>query len=111
MVDSRVEWLARIRARENAASARPRAFDTLARIDAHGHAAAVTVAFLFHPDCDRRPWNHTRSADPSRRDSRRRREGARGLSRQVATTAGGEFHPALRTLPALRAGDGILQRR
>ena len=20
---------------------------------------------LFHPDCDRRPWNHTRSADPA----------------------------------------------
>ena len=54
---------------------------------------------LFHPDCDRRPWDRTRSADPAAR--LRRAAGARGLVRIAhAITAGGEFHPALRTLPA-----------
>src|ERR1700761_5595785 len=36
-----------------------------------------------------------------------RREGARGLPRRVADTAGGEFRPALRTLSALRAGPSL----
>jgi hypothetical protein len=33
-------------------------------------------AFLFHPDCNRRPWPRTRSADPDRTWAR---PGARGL--------------------------------
>src|SRR3954471_5431780 len=74
----------------------------------HGNAAAVTVAFLFHPDYDRRPWNRTRSADPAHRPGC---AGARGLSRRIATTAGGDFHPALRTLPALRADPAIVRSR
>jgi hypothetical protein len=37
---------------------------------AHGHAATVGSShrsrphIFFHPDCDRRPWHRTRSADP-----------------------------------------------
>jgi hypothetical protein len=29
-----------------------------------GHGAALHI--FFHPDCDRRPWHRTRSADPVR---------------------------------------------
>src|SRR3989344_6016390 len=50
---------------------------------------------LFHPDCDRRPWLRTRSADPA--EPTRGTAGARGLPRRGTDTAGGEFHPALRT--------------
>ena len=39
---------------------------------------------LFHPDYNRRPWNFTKSADTL-------------AGRSRAVTAGGEFHPALRT--------------
>ena len=50
---------------------------------------------LFHPDCDRRPRVHTGSADRIARTAMR----ARGLVQKYsAITAGGEFHPALRTL-------------
>ncbi len=52
-----------------------------------------TVAtVLFHPDFNRRPRNHTESADPSLWRGRRSR--AWVLS---TFTAGGDFHPALRT--------------
>ena len=47
---------------------------------------------LFHPDFDRRLRNCTESADPDSEET-----GARGLMRSLAITAGGEFHPALRT--------------
>src|ERR1700744_5753330 len=68
-------------------------------------------AFLFHPDCDRRPWHRTRSADPFFVMTLVvTKEGARGLPRRVADTAGGEFRPALRTLSALRADARILRR-
>ena len=52
---------------------------------------------LFHPDYDRRLRNYTGSADLPERS-------ARGLG-IAAFTAGGEFHPALRTMQAnLHAG-------
>lgn len=58
------------------------------------------IPFSLHPDYDRRPRDHTGSADlgypqPSRVDL----PSARGLCALRAITAGGELHPALRTLP------------
>ena len=55
---------------------------------------------LFHPDYDRRLWHLTRSADPAGSGET---TGARGLLQSgpyglAADTAGGELHPALRTL-------------
>ena len=54
---------------------------------------------LFHPDYDRRLWHLTRSADPAGSGET---AGARGLLQSMqgiaADTAGGELHPALRTL-------------
>src|SRR5215471_4168833 len=55
--------------------------------------AAATV--LFHPDFDRRLRNCTESADPSSLG----RKALAGLGHQ-ALTAGGDFHPALRTSAA-----------
>ena len=52
----------------------------------------VPIPFSLHPDYDRRPWNHTKSADLAFAS-------ARGLDALRAITAGGESHPALRTLP------------
>jgi hypothetical protein len=59
-------------------------------------AAVATV--LFHPDFNRRLRNHTESADPSSQkiDGRKALAGL-GLS---TLTAGGDFHPALRTSAA-----------
>src|SRR5215218_6843195 len=51
---------------------------------------------LFHPDYNRRLRNHTESADPS---SRTERKALAGLG-YVTLTAGGDFHPALRTSAA-----------
>ena len=60
---------------------------------------------LFHPDYDRRLWHLTRSADPAVPDGP---AGARGLLQSMtgiaADTAGGELHPALRTLLCGEAG-------
>ena len=54
---------------------------------------------LFHPDCDRRLWHLTRSADPATSgEASRRSRAAAALNNQPTDTAGGEFHPALRTL-------------
>ncbi len=53
------------------------------------HIAVSPV--LSHPDYDRRLRNYTESADPETGYS-----GARGLQ-ALPVTAGGEFHPALRT--------------
>src|SRR5215472_3206928 len=71
------------------------------RIRAHGTTkpapdGAGPATVLFHPDFNRRLRNCTESADPS---SQARQEGARGLGprRNGALTAGGDFHPALRT--------------
>src|ERR1700733_4753559 len=52
---------------------------------------------LFHPDYDRRLRSCTESADPAPCGA-----GARGLRRLVAITAGGDFHPALRTSAGTR---------
>jgi hypothetical protein len=49
---------------------------------------------LFHPDCDRRLRTLTGSADPR---ELRPPEALAGLRVFGAPTAGGEFHPALRT--------------
>src|SRR6266852_5559103 len=64
------------------------------------NAAVATV--LFHPDFDRRLRNHTESADPfSQGDSKRspRKKALAGLGFSTLT-AGGDFHPALRTSAA-----------
>ena len=58
--------------------------------------AAATV--LFHPDSDRRLRSCTESADPSF-PVFPETEGARGLG-LLTLTAGGDFHPALRTSTA-----------
>src|ERR1700756_901514 len=88
--------VARIRARENAAATRP----------CNGNAAAHTSRFSFIRTVTVGP-----GIAPGLLTLRSwRREGARGLPRRVAATAGGEFRPALRTLSALRADTDILGR-
>src|SRR6187402_3528108 len=71
---------------------RIRAYGTTSR----ANAAAATV--LFHPDFNRRLRNHTESADPSSPKVPDRKALA-GLG-YVTLTAGGDFHPALRTSAA-----------
>ena len=58
---------------------------------------------FFHPDCDRRPWHRTRSADP-----RPEKDEALAGSQLALHTAGGEFRPALKTCAGMKAGSGIL---
>ena len=53
---------------------------------------------LFHPDCNRRLRNHTESADPSPPELPGKKALA-GLG-CFTLTAGGDFHPALRTSAA-----------
>jgi hypothetical protein len=57
----------------------------------HGKAPPI----FFHPDYDRRPWHLTRSADPALQAVR----ALAGSSRANGArhTAGGDFHPALKT--------------
>jgi hypothetical protein len=62
---------------------------------------------LFHPDYDRRPRNYTGSADPN---ASTETLGARGLMRSLAITAGGDLHPALRTLARMLPDDNRLGR-
>jgi hypothetical protein len=60
----------------------------------------VPIPFSLHPDYDRRPRDHTGSADLAaglRKQSKA--PSARGLYTLRVITAGGELHPALRTLP------------
>ena len=52
---------------------------------------------LFHPDCDRRLRSCTESADPFSPKVRRKALAGLGVA---ALTAGGDFHPALRTSAA-----------
>src|SRR3954469_2388317 len=52
---------------------------------------------LFHPDYNRRLRNRTESADPS--SPKREKKALAGLG-YVTLTAGGDFHPALRTSAA-----------
>ena len=87
--------VARIRARADAGS--PRA-----------GTRTPGVALLFHPDCDRRLWHRTRSADPR---TRWHAAGALAGCCIAADTAGGEFRPALRTLPAGEGWRGHFRRR
>ena len=56
--------------------------------------AVVPIPFSLHPDYDRRPRNPTGSADLTE-------VSARGLNALRVITAGGESHPALRTLPSI----------
>jgi hypothetical protein len=60
-------------------------------------AAVATV--LFHPDFNRRLRNRTESADPSPSE----KKALAGLG-FVTLTAGGDFHPALRTSAARLSG-------
>src|ERR1700733_15040484 len=68
------------------------------RIDAPRKDAAVATV-LFHPDFNRRLRNRTESADPSPSE----KKALAGLG-CVTLTAGGDFHPALRTSAARLSG-------
>ena len=58
------------------------------------------IPFSLHPDYDRRPRDHTGSADLAAVLHKQfEAPSARGLCVVHAITAGGELHPALRTLP------------
>src|SRR4051795_13594638 len=59
---------------------------------------------LFHPDYNRRLRNRTESADPS--SPKREKKALAGLG-YVTLTAGGDFHPALRTSAALNGRPDI----
>jgi hypothetical protein len=73
----------------------------LRRCNGHEHDY---LHIFFHPDYDRRPWHFTRSADPAHAlpdtlgHARRGRSRARRLTlSRCRHTAGGDFHPALKT--------------
>src|ERR1700733_1651116 len=65
------------------------------RIDAARAKTRGVATVLFHPDFNRRLRNHTESADPSPKS----RKALAGLG-FLTLTAGGDFHPALRTSAA-----------
>src|SRR4051812_23616970 len=65
------------------------------RNDAAHAKVRLVATVLFHPDFNRRLRNYTESADPCFQPTRRSR--ALGLA---TLTAGGDFHPALRTSAA-----------
>src|SRR6202042_3646665 len=74
------------------------------RIRAHGtrqpalsEESAGIATVLFHPDFDRRLRSCTESADPSSLNSKRKALAGLGFLRRETLTAGGDFHPALRT--------------
>jgi hypothetical protein len=56
---------------------------------------AADMAAFFHPDCDRRLRHRTESADPRLLAKAAALAGWYAFAR--ALTAGGEFHPALKT--------------
>src|SRR4249919_3640447 len=62
----------------------------------HAQTREAAATVLFHPDYNRRLRNHTESADPS---SPAEKKALAGLG-YVTLTAGGDFHPALRTSAA-----------
>src|SRR5882724_12784159 len=70
----------------------------------HAQTREAAATVLFHPDYDRRPRNHTESADPSS-PSEKAKKALAGLG-YVTLTAGGDFHPALRTSAARLSGQG-----
>jgi len=57
-----------------------------------GRRNAAGILILFHPDCNRRLWLLTKSADLSEKQKALAGSPAHGRN-----TAGGDFHPALRT--------------
>src|SRR5450755_3755270 len=59
--------------------------------------SAGVATVLFHPDFNRRLRNRTESADPFSQNEGKRRSRAWVVS---TLTAGGDFHPALRTSAA-----------
>src|SRR6516165_12588358 len=63
---------------------------------------APNLPVLFDPDYNRRLRNRTESADPADCAA-----SARGLWRALAITAGGDFHPALRTRSDRNPTDAI----
>ena len=65
------------------------------RIDVARAKNAGVATVLFHPDFNRRLRNRTESADPSPV----KKKALAGLG-YVTLTAGGDFHPALRTSAA-----------
>jgi len=69
------------------------------RIDVARAKTRGVAAVLFHPDFNRRLRNHTESADPSSKS----KKALAGLG-FVTLTAGGDFHPALRTSAARLSG-------
>jgi len=64
----------------------------------HAQTREAAATVLFHPDYNRRLRNHTESADPSS-PSEKAKKALAGLG-YVTLTAGGDFHPALRTSAA-----------
>src|SRR5947209_14772950 len=97
----RREYLATSDSWLSSVETRIRAYGTTRRED----AAVATV--LFHPDFNRRLRNRTESADPSSHS----RKALAGLSLS-ALTAGGDFHPALRTSAArLSSLSGTMPKR
>jgi hypothetical protein len=68
------------------------------RNDAPRENAGIATV-LFHPDFNRRLRNHTESADPSSKS----KKALAGLG-CFTLTAGGDFHPALRTSAARLSG-------
>src|SRR5580704_7843126 len=73
---------------------------------AHAKECVCVTTVLFHPDFNRRLRNRTESADPSSQGDSK--GGRRSRAWAFALTAGGEFHPALRTSTA-RNGRAYLQ--
>jgi len=63
------------------------------------YRAKGVATVLFHPDFNRRLRNHTESADPFPFGSSERKRRSRAWAK-AALTAGGDFHPALRTSAA-----------
>jgi hypothetical protein len=76
------------------------------RNDLSPRKSAGVATVLFHPDFNRRLRNHTESADPFSRQIREGFEGNKALAGLgcFAFTAGGDFHPALRTSAARLSG-------
>ena len=67
------------------------------RNDTATHQGAAAATVLFHPDFNRRLRNRTESADPSPLVGRKKALAGLG---DFTLTAGGDFHPALRTSAA-----------
>ena len=62
--------------------------------------ARQRIPLSLHPDCNRRPWDLTKSADLAHLKSQRK-QALVGYAFYSAITTGGESRPALRTSPIL----------